>query len=198
MTPASVSNVTHCAAIFSTDHPGGRSARDIARKVVEARAVDPALLWIAATLLVALGMAGVVVPGLPGIPLVFVGLLLGAWIDDFDYVGRTTLLVIGVLALCGAGVEIVASALGAKRVGAHRRAIVGAALGAIVGVFFALPGIVLGPFVGAVLGEFSVRGSLAHAGRVGVATWIGMLLGGAAKIAIVLSMIVVFALARFA
>jgi uncharacterized protein YqgC (DUF456 family) len=160
--------------------------------------VDPALLWIAATLLVALGVAGVVVPGLPGIPLVFVGLVLGAWIDDFDYVGRTTLLVIGVLALCGAGVEIVASALGAKRVGAHRRAIVGAALGAIVGLFFALPGIVLGPFVGAVLGEFSVRGNLARAGRVGVATWIGMLLGGAAKIAIVLSMIVVFALARFA
>jgi len=165
---------------------------------VKARAVDPALLWIAATLLVALGVAGVVVPGLPGIPLVFVGLVLGAWIDDFDYVGRTTLLVIGVLALCGAGVEIVASALGAKRVGAHRRAIVGAALGAIVGLFFALPGIVLGPFVGAVLGEFSVRGNLARAGRVGVATWIGMLLGGAAKIAIVLSMIVVFALARFA
>jgi len=160
--------------------------------------VDPVLLWIAATLLVALGLVGVVVPGLPGIPLVFVGLLLGAWIDDFAYVGRTTLLVIGVLALCGAGVEIAASALGAKRVGAHRRAVFGAVLGALVGVFFALPGIVLGPFVGAVIGEFSVRGNLARAGRVGVATWLGMLLGGAAKIALVLSMIVVFALARFA
>jgi uncharacterized protein len=160
--------------------------------------VDPVLLWIAATLLVALGLAGVVVPGLPGIPLVFVGLLLGAWIDDFAYVGRTTLLVIGLLALCGAGVEIAASALGAKRVGAHRRAVIGAALGALVGLFFALPGIVLGPFIGAVIGEFSVRGSLARAGRVGVATWLGMLLGGAVKVALVLSMIVVFALARFA
>jgi uncharacterized protein len=160
--------------------------------------VDPVLLWIAATLLVALGVAGVVVPGLPGIPLVFAGLVLGAWIDDFAYVGRNTLLVIGLLALCGAVVEIAASALGAKRVGAHRRAVVGAALGALVGLFFALPGIVLGPFVGAVIGEFSVRGSLARAGRVGVATWLGMLLGGAVKLAIVLSMIVLFALRRFA
>ena len=160
--------------------------------------MDPALLWIAATLLVALGMAGVVVPGLPGIPLVLAGLVLGAWIDDFDYVGRSTLIVIGLLALLATGVEFAASALGAKRAGAHRRAVIGAALGAVVGVFFALPGILIGPLAGAVIGEFSVRGNLARAGRVGLATWVGMLLGGAAKLALVLSMIALFAAVRFA
>jgi uncharacterized protein YqgC (DUF456 family) len=160
--------------------------------------VDPALLWIGATLLVGFGVVGTVLPGLPGIPLVLTGLVVGAWIDDFHYVGRSTLMVIALLALLGTAVEFAASALGAKRAGAHRRAVVGAALGAIAGLFFALPGLLLGPFAGAVIGEFSARGSLARAGRVGVATWLGMLLGGVAKIAIVLSMIGVFAWRRFA
>jgi uncharacterized protein YqgC (DUF456 family) len=164
---------------------------------VEARTVDPALLWIAVALLVALGVAGVVLPGLPGIPLVLIGLVLGAWIDDFVYVGRSTLLVIVLLAMLATGVEFAASALGAKRAGAHRRAVIGAATGALVGIFFGLPGIVLGPLAGAMIGEFSARGDLAGAGRVGVATWIGMVLGGAAKLALVLSMIAVFAAKRF-
>ena len=160
--------------------------------------MDPALLWIAATALVALGLAGVVVPGLPGIPLVLAGLVLAAWIDDFDYVGRGALITIGLLALIATAVEFAASALGARRAGAHRRAVIGAALGALVGMFFALPGIILGPLAGAVIGEFSARGNLARAGRVGLATTIGLLLGGAAKLAIVLSMIAFFAYQRFA
>jgi uncharacterized protein YqgC (DUF456 family) len=159
--------------------------------------VDPALLWIAATLLVAIGVVGVVLPGLPGIPLVLVGLVVGAWIDDFAYVGQGSLMVIALLALIATAAEFAASALGAKRAGAHRRAVIGAALGAVVGVFFALPGLLIGPFAGAVIGEFSARGSLARAGRVGLATWLGMLLGGAAKLALVLSMIAVFAWKRF-
>ena len=160
--------------------------------------MDPALLWIAATLLVALGLAGVVVPGLPGIPLVLAGLVLGAWIDDFEYVGRSTLMLIGLLALMATAVEFAASALGAKRAGAHRRAVIGAVLGAIAGIFFGLPGLVFGPFAGAVVGELSARGGLARATRVGLATWLGMLLGGAAKLALVISMIALFAWSRFA
>ena len=159
--------------------------------------MDPALLWIAVALLVALGVAGVIVPGLPGIPLVLAGLVLGAWIDDFAHVGKGTLMVIGLLALIATAVEFAASALGARRAGAHRRAVIGAALGALVGVFFGLPGIVLGPLVGAVTGEFSARGNLERAGRVGLATTVGMLLGGAAKLALVLSMIALFAFQRF-
>ena len=96
--------------------------------------MDPALLWILATLLVAAGVAGVVLPGLPGIPLVLAGLVVGAWIDDFAYVGRGTLIVIGALALVATAAEFAASALGARRAGAHRRAVIGAGLGAIAGI----------------------------------------------------------------
>lgn len=160
--------------------------------------MDPALLWIAVAAMVVLGLVGVVVPGLPGVPLVLAGLVAGAWIDDFHYVGRETLIWIALLALIATAADFAASALGAKRAGAHRRAVIGAVLGAIVGVFLGLPGLLLGPFVGAVIGEFTARGDLARAGRVGVATWIGMLLGGATKLALVLAMIAVFAVQRFA
>ncbi len=136
-------------------------------------------------------------PIVPGVLLVLAGLALGAWIDDFAYVGRGTLLLLALLALAAYAVDFVASALGARRVGAHPRAVVGAALGALVGLFFGLVGVVIGPFAGAVAGELSARGGLARAGRVGVATWVGMLLGGAAKLAIVVSMLLIFALQRF-
>jgi uncharacterized protein len=105
---------------------------------------------------------------------------------------------LAVLAVAASGVDFAASALGAKRAGAHRRAVIGAALGALVGLFLGLPGIVFGPFAGAVLGELSVRRSLDRAARVGVATWIGMVLGGAVKLALALSMVALFAYQRFA
>jgi uncharacterized protein YqgC (DUF456 family) len=160
--------------------------------------VDPAVLWIAVALLVAFGLVGVVLPGLPGIPLVLVGLVVGAWIDDFAYVGRGTLVVLALLALVATGADFAATALGAKRAGAHRRAVIGAALGTLAGIFFGLPGLLLGPFAGAAIGEFTARGDAARAGRVGLATWAGILLGGAAKLAIAISMIAIFALQRFA
>ena len=156
-----------------------------------------ALLWVVAALLVVAGVAGVVLPGLPGPPLVLAGLVLAAWIDDFAYVGRGTLLSIAVLALLAAGVDLAASALGAKHVGAHRRAVLGAVIGAVVGIFFGIPGIVLGPFVGAVIGELSARGDLERATRVGVATVIGMLVGGVVKLTLVMAMIALFAQQRF-
>jgi uncharacterized protein YqgC (DUF456 family) len=58
--------------------------------------------------------------------------------------------------------------------------------------------VILGPFIGAAIGEFSARGSLEGAGRVGVATWLGMALGGAAKLALALSMVALFAYQRLA
>src|SRR5512139_173589 len=102
------------------------------------------LLWLLAAVLIAVGFAGLILPAVPGIPLVFAGLVLLAWAEDFAYVGWVTLALLGVLALLSTGVDFLAAALGAKKFGASPRAVGGAALGAVAGLFFGLPGIVLG------------------------------------------------------
>lgn len=153
------------------------------------------LVWTLAALLVLAGLAGTVFPVLPGAPLVFGGLWLLAWSEQYQRVGAVALGLIGALAGLSLLVDVVASALGAQRVGASPKALLGATLGSLVGLFFGLPGLLLGPFVGALLGELAARGGLAQATRVGVATWLGLLLGALAKLALALAMLVVFAIA---
>ena len=153
------------------------------------------LLWALAAVCVALGVAGIVVPALPGPPLVWLGLLFAAWAEGFTRVSGWTLGFLGLLAASTLVIDLAASAVGAQRVGASRWAILGAAAGTLVGIFFGLPGIVLGPFFGAVIGELATRADWRHAGRVGLGTTLGMLVGIAAKVAVVFTMLGVFALA---
>src|SRR5947207_15478562 len=110
--------------------------------------MEPAALLILATILVVLGLAGTVLPVLPGVLLVFAGLFLAAWAGDFARVGAVGLSIIGALAVLSLVADFAASLLGAKRVGASPLALAGAAVGGIVGIFFGLPGILLGPFIG--------------------------------------------------
>jgi uncharacterized protein len=154
--------------------------------------VSDLLWWLAALGLVLVGCAGVIIPALPGVPLVFIGLWMAAWIDDYGRVGYWTLGVLGVLTLLAVVTDLLASALGAQRVGASSKAIWGALLGSMVGLFFGLPGLLLGPFIGAVAGELVARGGLDQAARVGIATWLGLLLGTLLKLAITLTMLGVF------
>jgi hypothetical protein len=156
------------------------------------------LLWLLTAILVLAGLLGLILPALPGAPLLFAGLLVAAWIEDFSYVGGGMLAVLGALALLTYAVDFAASALGAKRFGASNRAVVGAAIGALVGIFFGLPGILLGPFVGAVLGELSDRRGPRDAARAGVGATLGLALGAVAKLALACSMLGLFAHARFA
>lgn len=154
--------------------------------------MDPIWWWVLAVALIVVGVVGTFLPVLPGAALVFGGMLLGAWIDGFQRVGWITLVILGVLTLLVFVVDIVSGLLGAKRVGASKLAIAGAAIGTVVGMFFGLVGILVAPFVGAVVGEVIARGQLAPAARVGFATWIGMVAGALAKFAIVLAMVGVF------
>ncbi len=151
-----------------------------------------ALLLLLAALLVLVGLAGTLLPALPGAPLVFVGLLLAAWADGFAHVGAGTLVVLAALAVASLGVDLAATALGARRAGASPRAIAGAVLGTLVGLFFGIPGLLLGPFLGAALGEWTAHRELKRAGRVGLATWLGLLLGSAARLALACAMVGIF------
>jgi uncharacterized protein len=154
--------------------------------------MDPIWWWVLAIALIAVGVVGTFLPILPGVILIFGGMLLGAWIDDFERVGWITLVILGVLTVLVLLVDIVSGLLGAKRVGASKLAIIGAAVGTVVGLAFGIVGVIIAPFIGAVIGEVLERGRLAPAARVGFATWIGMMLGAVAKLALVLAMIGVF------
>lgn len=152
------------------------------------------MLLLAAVMVLA-GLAGSVLPALPGVPLVFGGLLVAAWADDFQRVGWITLTLLGLLTLLSFVIDFAATALGAKRVGATKLAIVGAALGTIAGLFLGIPGLIFGPFAGAVAGELISHGKVEQATRAGVATWVGLLFGTLAKLALAFTMLGVFLLA---
>lgn len=162
--------------------------------------MDPGLYYLIAAVLVLLGLGGTVLPLLPGTPLVFAGLLVAAWAGAFERVGWATLTALAVLMAASMAVDLWATAHGAKRAGASRLARLGATLGTFSGIFFGLPGLLLGPLAGAFGGELLHHRTLqppalGQAIRAGTGTWLGLLLGAAIKLASALAMLGLFALA---
>ena len=143
------------------------------------------LLWSIAALLVLIGLAGVVLPALPGIPLMFGGFLMMAWLDDFTHLGTITLTVLGALTVLAWLIDFASGVIGAQRVGASTLALVGAAIGTVLGLFALL----FAPLAGAAIGEYIARRDALQAARVGVATWLGMLIAAVAKVAIAFMML---------
>jgi uncharacterized protein len=155
--------------------------------------MEPTLYYLLAAVLVIVGLAGTVLPVIPGGLLIFVGLFLAARADGFVHVGTVGLVIIGVLAALTFVVDFLASLLGAKRAGASPHALIGATLGGIVGLFLGIPGIIVGPFAGAVAGELLARRDLLQAGKVGLGTWLGLVAAAVLKVVIAFAMIVTFA-----
>ena len=130
------------------------------------------LYYVLAGALVIVGLLGVVLPALPGLPLMFAGMWLAAWAGGYDQVG-----------------------VGAKRVGASRLALIGAAIGTVVGLFMGFVGILVGPFVGALVGEWLHGRKLQMAAKVGLGTWIGILFAAVLKLTLAFAMVGIFVLA---
>ena len=145
-------------------------------------------LWILVALLVLTGIAGTILPILPSAPLVLAAMVIAGWIDDFTKVGWGTILTGIVLTAAVQAIDFISTVYGAQKMGASRLAIVGSLVGTVVGFFFFLPGIILGPFVGAFLGELYSRKDLLQAGKVGIGTWLGLVLGTVAKLALTVIM----------
>jgi uncharacterized protein YqgC (DUF456 family) len=154
--------------------------------------VADTLLWVLSAALIVLGVAGTVLPALPGTALVLAGIILGAWIDDFVHVSVGTLVVITVLAALAWVLDYVAGLLGARRAGASTRALVGAAIGTVAGLFMGLVGVLFMPLIGAAIGEYLAQRDERRALKVGVATWLGMMVGLIAKVVIAFMMIGIF------
>lgn len=150
------------------------------------------LFYVVGALLIVTGLAGAIVPMLPGIPLIFGGIWLIARVDHYHHLGLWWLVGIACVGAVGLTVDLLSGALGAKRVGASPRAVAGALLGTLIGLFFGLPGLLLGPFVGAVLGELSAGNSMQRSTHVGVSTWVGLLFGTIIKLVASVTMVGLF------
>jgi uncharacterized protein len=155
------------------------------------------LLYGLGLVALAAGLAGIVLPALPGSPLLFVGAVLIAWAGHFTRIGWPTLAVTGALAVLMIVVDHAAAVLGARVSGASRRAVIGAAIGLVVGLFFGLPGILLGPFAGAVVGELLATREVGRAARAGAGAVAGLVAGGVVKIALAFVFLGVLAAAFF-
>jgi uncharacterized protein YqgC (DUF456 family) len=153
------------------------------------------VLWVAAIALIAIGLAGTILPAIPGATLVFLGMLLAAWIDDFARIPVWLVVVFAVLTAVTWAVDYLAAAAGAKRAGASKLAVLGAVIGTVAGIFTGFVGLLFMPLAGAAIGEYVAQRDLRRAGTVGVATWLGLLIGTAVKVAIVFAMIGAFVVA---
>jgi uncharacterized protein YqgC (DUF456 family) len=155
------------------------------------------IILIFGVLLVFAGLIGLILPILPGPALIFAGLVLAAWAEDFVHVGSMTIAILAFLAIMAHAIDFIAGAFGAKKFGASRWASIGALVGAMVGVFFGFIGVLIGPFIGAFLGEFMVKNRIQPAARAGVGSWLGIVLGTAAKVALGFVMIGIFIVVRY-
>lgn len=153
--------------------------------------------YVLAGILILVGIAGTVLPALPGLPLVFAGMLLAAWAGDFREVGWVPLVILGVLTVLSLGIDLLATSIGAKRVGASKLAVVGAVLGTFAGLFFGPAGLFAGPFVGALGGELIHCREVRKAAKVGFGTWLGIVFGVVLKLGLAFAMLGLFAFAWF-
>lgn len=153
------------------------------------------LWWLVSTALILLGLAGIVLPALPGTLFVWAGIALGAWIDGFQRVGWFAVGAVTVLAILAFVLDYISAVLGAKRVGASRQAIWGAAIGTVAGIFMGIVGVFVMPLVGAAAGEYLARREHGRALHVGVATWLGLMAGMLAKFVLAFVMIGIFIVA---
>lgn len=159
--------------------------------------METQVLYIIAGILIIVGLLGTVLPALPGLPLMFCGMLLGAWAGDFKEVSVWTIVFLAILMLVSVGVDFLATLLGAKKFGASKKAMLGAAIGTLAVFVFSIPGLILGPFVGAIIGEMMDGKEWREATKTGFGTWLGLAVGTALKLALAFCMLGIFVMALF-
>ena len=155
------------------------------------------VLWTLAGIFLFAGLLGLVLPSIPGAPLVFAGFVFAAWAEDFEYIGLWTIVALAAITLLTLGVDLWATMFGARRFGASKLAVVGALIGSAAGLFLGFPGVLFGPFIGAVIGELLAQRNLEQATRAGFGATIGLVLGAAIKLALAFAMIGIFIAVRF-
>lgn len=150
--------------------------------------------WTLTVLLMTAGVIGTVLPLVPGHVLVFAGALVHRFAFGDASVSWWAIVIMAVLVLAGAAVDFLSGAAGAKYFGATRWGAIGGLAGAIVGLFFGLPGIIIGPLLGVLAGELLSGRGLLPAGKSTWGSLIGAVAGGVLKFVIALLMVATFAI----
>ena len=150
------------------------------------------LINVLGAVVIVVGLIGAIVPVLPGIPLIFAGIWLIAGVDGYRHLGLGWLFGIAAVGAVGMAADLLASALGAKRMGASSQAVWGALVGTMIGLFFGIPGLLFGPFFGAVLGELSAGNSVLRSAHAGLGAWAGLIFGTVIKLVSSLIMVALF------
>lgn len=147
------------------------------------------LLAILCSVLLIAGLAGIVLPILPGVPLAWLGFFVYAIGTGFDRISITTTVVFSILMVLTLVLDLVAPMLGASKYKASKLGILGSFVGLMAGVIaFGFWGIILGPFIGALLGELVARKQPEQAFKSALGTLLGFLAGSLIKIVVVLTM----------
>lgn len=147
------------------------------------------LAFCIAIFLMAIGIVGVFVPFVPGVPLAWLGLLLYAFATHFTAISKTVLLIFLAVVALTSIIDIVAPMIGARRYHASRYGIIGSSLGLMVGLFTSGPlGIIIGPLAGAFLGELMAGKSQYDAAKSAWGAFIGFLAGTLIKLLAILLM----------
>ena len=155
------------------------------------------LLYVLGAVLLAGGVAGLVLPVLPGSVLLVAGVVALAFAGNFTVVGWGTVAFAGAMGLAITAVDWAASVLGAKAFGASKWAVLGSAVGLVAGLFLGLPGIVLGPPLGALVFEYAKDPSFERALKAGFGAFVGFLAGSVVKVTLAFVLLGVVALRLF-
>lgn len=153
------------------------------------------VLWILVAVLVVIGFAGLIAPAIPGSLFIFAGLWLGAWINNYELVSTKIVWIMAFITVLTFVADFIGAWLGAKRIKASRQALIGAFIGTFAVFLFGPPGLILGPFIGAAIGEFVVNEDWKRATEVGTAATVGALFAVVAKIGLCFFMVGWFAVA---
>lgn len=140
------------------------------------------LLILAGILLIGLGLAGMLLPALPGPPLLYLGILSLAWADNFRHLNRSELIALGIIAAIVTILDLIATLFGTKVFGGSRWGMLGATLGILLGLPFGLIGLVLGPFLGVLVFEYGKNPDMRRAMTSSFGSFLGLVLGTFLKI----------------
>ena len=151
------------------------------------------ILMVTVVFLFVLGLLGIVLPAIPGLPLLWLGILVYGWATGFQEVTVGTVVLTGIITLVGVALDFLAGVLGAKTFGASWYGVLGALLGGVIGfVVASVPGLFIGSFIGAWLGEYLKYQRTSSAIMAGFGTIMGIVFGMVLKIIFALVIIGIF------